>query len=610
MTADDTRRLVRAALAVALLLVTLEYAVTRVFVLNFSTAGPNATALLALLLLSGWSLPLVPRLAPGRRDGVLFGLTAGGVALSLLGGPVVALLGTALAGLALTPLLAFGAAHLRDRVGVAFALGLLLVLALRGLTGATQAYATSLGRWGLVVLLLGLAAVDTSLSRDDDAATVETLSHLAPLVGGVFLAALWLGAPTTPAQWAGRPYLPAVALAALGLVLGTAWVMERGVPTVRGTAVAGPLLVGSLAALLTGGVLAVVALAPALAALVVLVGAAGRGDLTPARAGLAVLAVQIAGLGCVLGFVFAVNFAFVPGADGLRGLEGAFVLVLAVVVWVAAVLAVRSPTTAARTPDSERRSLLAGLAAGALGVAGAFLRTPRATAAPTDLRVATYNLHQWVDAGGQYNLRAVARLLRGRDVGVVGLQETEGARITAGHVHGVRWLAETLGYHWHPGPDTATGGYGVALLSAWPLRDVEVVELPRTDGAVRVAMRATVAHPDGPFRVVNAHLETAGEVRVAQAQRVRALAAGADRVVVLGDFNATPNEDPIDTVTDTLTDAWAAAGDGSGDTYSASDPFQRIDYTFVRGFSVGDASVFGGPEESDHRGVSATLERA
>ena len=610
MTADDTRRLVRAALAVALLLVTLEYAVTRVFVLNFSTAGPNATALLALLLLSGWSLPPAVRPDPGRRDGLLVGLTAGGVALSLLGGPVVALLGTAIAGLALTPLLALDAAHLRDRVGLAFALGLLLALALRGLTGAVQAYATALGRFGLLALLLGLAAVGISLARDDDAATVETLSHLAPLVGAVFLAALWLGAPTTPARWAGRPYLPAVALAALGLVLGAAWVAERGAPTVRGTAVAGLLLVGSLAALLSGRVLAVAALPPALAGLVVLADTAGRGDPTPAHAGLAVLAVQVAGLGCVLGFALAVNFAFVPGADGLRGLEGAFVLVLAVVVWVAAVLAVRGPATATRRPTPARRSLLAGLAAGALGVAGAVLRTPRATADPTDLRVATYNLHQWVDAGGQYNLRAVARLLRGEDAGVVGLQETEGARVTAGHVLGVRWLAETLGYHWHPGPDTATGGYGVALLSAWPLRDVEVVELPRTDSAVRVAMRATVEHPDGPFRVVNAHLETAGEVRVAQAARVRELAAGADRAVVLGDFNATPDEAPIATVTATLTDAWAAAGDGPGYTYSASDPFQRIDYAFVRGFEVTGASVFGGPEESDHRGVCTTLQRA
>jgi endonuclease/exonuclease/phosphatase family metal-dependent hydrolase len=85
--------------------------------------------------------------------------------------------------------------------------------------------------------------------------------------------------------------------------------------------------------------------------------------------------------------------------------------------------------------------------------------------------------------------------------------------------------------------------------------------------------------------------------------------SGAEPAVVLGDFNATPDEAPIGVLTDTLTDAWAAACDGPGHTYSASDPFQRIDYAFVRGFEVAEASVFGGPDESDHRGVAATLAR-
>ncbi|MFC7229380.1 endonuclease/exonuclease/phosphatase family protein [Salinirubellus salinus] len=612
MSGNDTHRFARATLAVALLLVTLEYAVIRVFVLNFSTAGPNATALLALLLLTGWTLPVAARPAEGEPGGgLLVGLTAGGVALSLLGGAVLSLLGAALAGLALTPLLALDAARLRGRTGVAFALGLLAVLALRGVAGATPAYATTVGRFGLLALLLALAAVTTALGREADPEPVESRTHLGPLVGAVFLAVLWLGAPVTPARWAGRPYLPAVAFAALGLLAGAAWLETRGLLTPRAAGTWGLALLVSLATLLTGSVPAVVALAPALAALVVLAGTAGRGTTTPARAGLGVLAVQFAGLLAVVGFAFAVNFAFVPGGAALRGGEPAFVLGLGVVVVVAAVLAARDsvPAVERGPPDADRRTLLAGLAAGVLGVAGAVLRTPRATADPTGLRVAAYNLHQWVDADGQYNLRAVTRLLRGQDAGVVGLQETEGARVTAGHVHGVRWLAEALGYHWHPGPDTATGGYGVALLSAWPLSDVDVVELPRTDSAVRVAMRATVEHPDGAFPVVSAHLETAGDVRLAQAERVAELVADETRAVVLGDFNATPDEAPVATMTDTLTDAWAAAGDGPGDTYSANDPYQRIDYVFVRGFAVTGASVFGGPDASDHRGVRATLER-
>jgi endonuclease/exonuclease/phosphatase family metal-dependent hydrolase len=226
------------------------------------------------------------------------------------------------------------------------------------------------------------------------------------------------------------------------------------------------------------------------------------------------------------------------------------------------------------------------------------------------LRVATYNVHQFLDANGQYNLASVATVLREQDAGIVGLQETEGARITSGNVHGVRWLAEALGYHYHPGPDTETGGYGVALLSAWPVRDVQVVELP-TDGTVtRPAMRATVDHPDGAFPVVVAHLEVGGDVRTRQAARVLELVDGTPRAVVVGDFNATPDEAVVDTMTDQFTDAWAAAGEGDGDTFSAGRPRRRIDYVFVRGFEPTDSVVFGGPGESDHRGVRATLDRA
>jgi endonuclease/exonuclease/phosphatase family metal-dependent hydrolase len=126
---------------------------------------------------------------------------------------------------------------------------------------------------------------------------------------------------------------------------------------------------------------------------------------------------------------------------------------------------------------------------------------------------------------------------------------------------------------------------------------------------VRVALRATVAHPDGSVPVVVAHLATDGAVRLRQAERVRALVADEDRAVVLGDFNATPTERPIETMTAAFTDAWAAAGDGLGATFPAETPSRRIDYVFLRGFRATRATVFGTADASDHRGVSATVDR-
>jgi endonuclease/exonuclease/phosphatase family metal-dependent hydrolase len=613
VSADDTR-LARATLAVALLLVTLTYAVTRVFVLNFSTAGPNATALLALSLVTGWTLPVAVRVDAARRDPVLVALAAVGVAGSLLGGPVVALVGAALVGIALTPMLAVDAARLGARVGVAVGVGSLLVLAVRSLNGAVAAYATLPGTVGLVALLVALAATTAGLGRADDGGPVTALPRLAPLFAAVFLAALWLGFPTVSARWAGRPYLAAVALAALGLLAGAGGVATYGAPGRRGALVWGGVLVASLAALLTASTVALAALLPATAALVVLAAVGGRGATTPRRAGLAVVATQLVGLVLVVTFVLAVNWAFVPGVGPLvRGLEPVTVTALGVLVAVTAALAAGDvASTAPPAPDATRRTLVGGIGGALLAVVGALARAPRPDDAstPDDLHVATYNLHQFLDANGDYNLESVAATLRDQEAGIVGLQETEGARITSGNVYGVRWLAEALGYHYHPGPDTETGGYGVALLSAWPIQDVQVVELP-TDGTVtRPAVRAVVAHPDGAIPVVVAHLEVAGAVRARQAERVVGLVDGEPRAVVVGDFNATPDEAVVDVMTDHFTDAWAAVGEGDGDTYSAGRPRRRIDYVFVRGFEPTDATVFGGPGESDHRGVRATLDRA
>ncbi|WP_255198356.1 endonuclease/exonuclease/phosphatase family protein [Halorarius litoreus] len=604
--------LLRASLAVALLLVTLTYAVTRVFVLNFSTAGPNATALLALLLVTGWTLlvPFSSRLTSGAREQLLVAVAAGGVAFSLLGGPVVALVGASLTGLALTPVLATDAARLDARVGIAFALGLLLVLALRGLTGAVSAYATLVGGGVLVAFLLALGGATVALGDGTQRNTVPTL---APLFVALFLAALWLGFPTVTARWVGHPYPWAVGLSAVGLLVGGGWVAYLGAPGRRGALAWGLFLVGAMARLLSVETVPVVGLPLATAALVVLASIGGTGSQRPRRAGLTVSGAQLLALVAVVGFVLAVNWAFIPGVGPLlRGLEPALVLALAALVGATAVLAVRGrpDPTEPTGLDGTRRALVGGVGAGLLALVGGYLRRPTSGATPDRLRVATYNVHQFFDSRGRYNLRAVADLFRGRGIGILGLQETEGARITSGNVFGVRWLAAALGYHYAPGPEASVGGYGVSLLSAWPIDEAEVVELPTDDTVTRPALRATVDHPDGPIPVVVAHLEVDGEVRIRQARRVLELVEDAEAAVVLGDFNATPDEAVVDTMTASFTDSWAAVGDGPGYTYSASRPYQRIDYVFVRGFEPTAATVFGSADESDHRGVSTSLDRA
>jgi len=171
----------------------------------------------------------------------------------------------------------------------------------------------------------------------------------------------------------------------------------------------------------------------------------------------------------------------------------------------------------------------------------------RAAAGPVDrVRVVTFNVHSESAATIAAAVRDDPALRRGD---LLMLQEMEeypgepGCR--------ARQVAAALGMAWayapgygHPGG----GSHGVALLSRWPLRDLQVIELPRNDTVVnsarRVALGATVAAPGGPLRVYSVHLDNRidPDLRVAQLAPVIAAAAEQpiERVIVAGDFNTSP----------------------------------------------------------------------
>ncbi|WP_424569288.1 endonuclease/exonuclease/phosphatase family protein [Streptomyces sp. CH-036] len=155
---------------------------------------------------------------------------------------------------------------------------------------------------------------------------------------------------------------------------------------------------------------------------------------------------------------------------------------------------------------------------------------------------------------------------------------------------------------------------GVGLWSRHPLADVEAVPImPWTR-----ALRATARTPDGPVAVYAVHLAS---VRVSAAgfttgrrnDAARELAAAlraepAPRVVVLGDFNGTYQDDALAPVTSPLRSAQREAGDGLGFTWPAAFPMVRIDDVLVRGMTPRAAWTLPATG-SDHLPVAATLSR-
>ena len=178
---------------------------------------------------------------------------------------------------------------------------------------------------------------------------------------------------------------------------------------------------------------------------------------------------------------------------------------------------------------------------------------------PAEIKIVSYNM-RW--RGGD-DLRALIEALRNdAEIGgasVIGLQEADRHCERSGNVNTAKLIADELGMHYawaappHPKDEEAKEDEtGVALLSPYPLADVERIVLPHAGpgGRRRVALGATVRFdPVRQVRVYTVHAET----RLAIAKKTEQWRAVLDsldarhpkemRVVVLGDFNTIKDKD-------------------------------------------------------------------
>lgn len=240
----------------------------------------------------------------------------------------------------------------------------------------------------------------------------------------------------------------------------------------------------------------------------------------------------------------------------------------------------------------------------------------------TTLRVVTWNV--WLRFGPwQLRQRAIESTLTGLAPDIVALQEVWRE---PGGIDQARLLADALRMSHHYTHCSTLDGLDVgnAVLSRWPIGDVEESVLPgprdRSQGRRCVTM-AEISGPRGDVPVYTTHLvpDYAGSaLRQLQSRAVARFVAshsnGGFPPVLAGDLNADPGCDEVRMLTGRCTvpvpglvfhDAWDIAGCGDGHTWSNENPHagqslappRRIDYLLV-GLT--------GPEGVGHV-VSATL---
>ena len=165
------------------------------------------------------------------------------------------------------------------------------------------------------------------------------------------------------------------------------------------------------------------------------------------------------------------------------------------------------------------------------------LAYPPDEAQDQEVRIATFNIQHGLGPDGRVDNDRLADTVAALDADVVGLQEVDRGQARSGGVDQARLCAEAMGAAGHrfqpalAGPfrypgvrrrarrtvPLGTPGYGIALLSRYPVRSWHTVLLPPATPWVwgrvqlgtdepRVALAARVDAPSGPLTVVCTHL--------------------------------------------------------------------------------------------------------
>src|ERR1700676_740149 len=184
---------------------------------------------------------------------------------------------------------------------------------------------------------------------------------------------------------------------------------------------------------------------------------------------------------------------------------------------------------------------------------------------PGTLRVLTYNIHHGEGTDGRFDLSRLAEVIKSVQPDVVALQEVDRGTERSGGVDQLAELERLTDMHAEFGKamDYSGGGYGVAVLSRWPLLSTGNHPLPGSpDREPRTALTVQVGSgAGGPLlQFTSTHLDQGRDPdnRLAQAKYLNELLVRREGppTILAGDMNSRPDTE----VMQTFEPQWTIAG--------------------------------------------------
>lgn len=225
--------------------------------------------------------------------------------------------------------------------------------------------------------------------------------------------------------------------------------------------------------------------------------------------------------------------------------------------------------------------------------------------------VLCYNIHHGAGMDRKLDLKRIGEIIKRVNPDIVALQEVEDKTSRTGKVDQPKFLGEMAGLKHAFGKaiSFAGGGYGNAILSRFPIKDLKNSPLPGNEA--RVLMEATLELADGQDLVfMTTHLDTNSPQQIKSLPIIAArVKANAGKLMLMaGDFNSRPESPTIQT----LQKDWTNATSGPEFlTCPSNPPTEQIDYIFYRPVNkwrVVSRKTLDEPVASDHLPIVIVFE--
>jgi endonuclease/exonuclease/phosphatase family metal-dependent hydrolase len=282
--------------------------------------------------------------------------------------------------------------------------------------------------------------------------------------------------------------------------------------------------------------------------------------------------------------VFSLTYAYVPGMGILRNQIGTILIISAFLVGIGMVV-IRGHQDS--IPVHKSMTILCGvlIIVGTSAGVVSYRSYPYTPEAGESLKVMTYNIHQGYNTEGRINPWLILDSISSVNPDIIALQESDMNRVTSTNVDIVQWLAHNLNMYVYFGPETKRQIYGVAILSRFPLTNMETWYLESEEDQ-RVLIRADIEWAGNLLSIYAVHMGLSEEDRTSQTHEILGiLSKNPNRKLLMGDLNSYPDSVQIESFLSVLGDAWVCAGyssmDPLGYTSSSAEPSHRIDYILV-----------------------------